>query len=228
MQDDNGQVNGDPNLQSSDATDTGTQDVDANNSGDTANQNGQQPDPRDAQIAEMKRQNRALNQRLIDARRGSKQQPNGGQQDPSAFETPEGQYGISIQLATANLSRKLESIYDLYPEIPASEVKRIRLNPWAFASLESMQSGDVETALTEIEQALLDRAEEVKGTQTVTADANNTQQTQQPATVNKNNTQEPVVDAEPGSDEDTNPWTMPLSSLEKAARKQLIQKSNTA
>ena len=197
--------------------------------GASAGQGGQQTDPRDATIAQQKRDIQALNKAIIEARRGSqRQQPQNnqnanGQQPYNAFEDPAGQYAISLQLATGELSRNLENIYSLYPEVPASEISRIRKNPWAFASFESYRAGDWQTAQLEVEQALLERAQELasedKGQG---AGGQNTpnQPKVNPASINTNSAAEAQAEAVPGTVEDENPWTMPMDKLEKVAQKE--------
>lgn len=226
MQDDNNDSNaGAATLGTSDPTDLGSQGADpSGNSGTPDNQNGTQTDPRDVKINTLTGEVKRLNQAIIDAKRGNrtnKGNPN-GQGGENPFESPEGQYGIAIQLATSNLGRKMEDVFSLYPELPADEVTRIRKNPWAFASHESFVNGDWETAALEIEQAMLTRAEEIANSQTTTPNPN-------PADVNAN----PAADASdedsaiPGSDEDQDPWTMPLGKLEGLKNKAVAKVSNS-
>lgn len=225
--DPNAGMSGDPN---SGIPDSGNQGDNGLPQDNPQGQGGQPaPDPRDAKIAELTKNNRSLNQAIINARRGQPQQnaqPQNGDQSP--FSTPEGQYAISLELATGQLSRNLEQTYDLYPEIPAGEIARIRKNPWAFASYESFRSGDVQTAMLEIEQALLDRATELGGQgQNQPGQANVVPtQKQVPASINPNPAQEPADDAEPGSQDDENLFTMPLGKLEQKAKKEIAQKQN--
>lgn len=221
--DDTGQDQGGSGSQNLDNPDLGNQGGEADQGGTPSGQDGQQTATGNAdELEQLRANNRALNRALIEARRGQRQQPQTQGDGTSPFETPEGQYAISLEVATGQLSRKLEDIYSLYPEIPVSEVARIRRNPWAFASFDSYKSGDVETALLEIEQALVDRANEL-GQGNNQGNDNAGQPNPTPASVSSNQPQEQVAEAQAGSDEDDNPWTMPLGKLEQKARKQSVQ-----
>ena len=185
--------------------------------GSPAGQGGTQIDPRDEQINTMRTQIKTLNQAVVDARRGAGGKggnPNG--QDPNAFETPEGQYAIALEVSENRLRGGLEPILGLYPEVPADEIARIRTNPWAFASRDSFLNGDQTSALLEIEQALLARAEAIAAEKSAGNPAPNGGQTATPANVNGNPAPEaaPSQDVVPGSEEDEDPWTMPMEKLE--------------
>lgn len=213
-----------PGSPSLDNPDLGTSSGDGQSTGIPPVQNDNQSNAGIDELAQLKANNRALNKALIEARRGSRQQPIGQQGDgTSPFETPEGQYAISLELATGQLSRKLEGVLDLYPELPASEVARIRRNPWAFAGYDSYRAGDVESALLEIEQALLDRAEEINATKSPSGQP----VPPTPAQINANPAGESALEATPGSEEDESPWTMPLSKLEKVKNKELAKQTQT-
>lgn len=191
-------------------------------SGTPDNQNGTQTDPRDAKISTLSSEVKRLNQAIIDAKRGSRNNnnPQNGQDNGNAFDTPEGQYGIAIQLATGNLRNKMENILSLYPELPSEEVSRIRKNPWAFAGHDTFINADWETAALEIEQAMLARAEEIEAAKTSATPATPT-----PADVNANPA--PGTSGEdvtvPGTPEDNDPWTMPLDKL-KAQKDKAVAK----
>lgn len=213
---------GNPADQNLDNPDLGNQGGEGQQPGAPGGQGGQQPDPRDAELETLRANNRALNQRLIDARRGG-QQPQNPQPDGSLFETPEGQYAISLELATGNLSRQLETrLFSLYPELPPEEIQRVRANPWAFASLESFKTGDVESALLEIDSALMERVNQIKPGEGQ-GGGQPAQDNPNPATVNTNPALEQDQGGEPGSAEDANPWTMPMDKLEKEKNKKLAQ-----
>ncbi len=212
--DNNDQNAGNPGSQNLDNADLGGQGGDGGNAGDPGGQGGQNPDPRDAELEQRRNEVRILNEKLVAANRLNRQRSSGNQPadgEQSPFETPEGQYAISLELATGRLSRELEGRISLYPELPAEEVTRIRKNPWAFASYESFKAGDWETALDEIEQAVANRVEELGAADK--GDQNPTQNNPSPATMDNNPASEPNVVAEPGSNEDENPWTMPLGKL---------------
>src|SRR3990167_4318863 len=205
---------GDPGAANLDNADLGDQGAGAGQAGNPGGDGGQQPDPREAELEKFRNENKTLNQKLVEAnrlaRQRSSQQPNGDESSP--FETPEGQYAIALELATGKLSRGVEDRISLYPQLPAEEVARIRKNPWAFASFDSYKNGDWETALDEIEQSVANRVEELGAKK---GEDQNPTQPQTPASLDNNPANEPDVDAEPGSDEDANPWTMPMSKLSK-------------
>jgi len=205
---------------SSAASDLGTQSDDTSSltqgQGTPSGQSGNQPDKWDEREAEYKRQIKALNKALIEARRASRQR--GSPTDDgfgfSPFDTEAGQYAAALELSDARLRGNLEERISLYPELPPEEVQRIRRNPWAFASRNSFLTGDWETALDEIEQAMLERVEELEA-----AKGYSQPQGQQPvasAQVNVNPAPEGTAEqAIPGTPEDENPWTMPLEKLEQ-------------
>ena len=187
--------------------------------GTPSGQNGNQPNLGADKEAEYKRQIKALNKAVIDSRRASRQKvsPTGDNSEGSPFDSEAGQYAASLELSDARLRGNLEERIGLYPELPPEEVQRIRLNPWAFASRNSFLTGDWETALDEVEQAMLDRAEALEA-----AKSSNQPQGQQPsgasapAQVNANPAPEgAAVQAVPGTVEDEDPWTMPLDKLEQ-------------
>lgn len=211
-----------------------------NNGADPGNQNGQQTDPRDAELAKQKAEIQRLNRALVQQNRRSSSQTRqpgnqGGEGQSNPFETPEGQYGIALQLATNELRGRMEGIFTHYPEIPAGEISRIRMNPWAFASHEAFISGDWQRALEDIEYALLDRVDELaadpnnkggqNGQQNGTGNSNGQGGKKTvPAQVNNNPNNVPDTDALPGSPEDENPWTMPMDKLEKKAFTEIRRK----
>ncbi len=188
-------------------------------------QGGQATDTGNAELERLRENNRALNKALIEARRagGKNGQQVNGQQGDQDTSSPEYQYAMSLRLATADLQRKMENIYSYYPEIDAKVVAQIRKNPWAYASLESYQAGDWETAALEVEGYLADLADELAGA------GNNANPKPQPAAINGNPAPTPPnPDADPGTDEDENDWTMPMDKLEKKARKAVAKQSQTA
>lgn len=188
--------------------------------GTPSGQNGNQPDNQWAEKeAEYKRQIKALNKAVVESRRASRQKvsPMGDDSEGSPFDSEAGQYAASLELSDARLRGNLEERIGLYPELPPEEVQRIRLNPWAFASRKSFLTGDWESALDEVEQAMLDRAEALEA-----AKSSNQPQGQQPggasapAQVNANPAPEgAAAQAVPGTAEDEDPWTMPLDKLEQ-------------
>ena len=189
-------------------------------SGTPNNQNGTQTDPREAELNKYREEVRRLNQAVIDAKRGSRNNDRGnGNNDQISFDTPEGQYGIAIQLATGNLRNKLEDVISLYPELPADEISRIRKNPWAFVNHDTFLNADWETAALEVEQAMLSRAEEIAASK-----KNETAQPMTPANLNTNPVQ--TTGDEPIAPEDDD-WNMPLDQLEAKAKKAVARVSQT-
>lgn len=237
---DNGSNAGDPNANGGAApTDQGGQpggNPNDGNNGNPGNQNGQPAGQGDAELAKYKAEVQRLNRVIAQNRRSSnqsRQQPGQGGEQGDPFSTPEGQYGIALNLATNQLRGEVERVFSFYPEIPAEEISRIRMNPWAFASQQAYISGDWEQALEDIEYALLDRAEALKsapnggqnnGAQNNGTGNSNGQAKTTPAQVNTNPNNAPDTDALPGSAEDENPWTMPMDKLEKKAMTELRRK----
>lgn len=183
------------------------------------NQNGTPTNQGNAELNRMREEVRRLNQAVVDAKRGNRNNNQQNQDGATDFETPEGQYGIAIQLATGNLRNKMESLISLYPELPAEEVSRIRKNPWAFVSHDTFINADWESASLEIEQVMLTRAEELSASNTVPVNNPN------PANVNANPVQETADEAGavPGTQEDESLWTMPIDKLE-AKKNQAVAK----
>jgi len=205
---------------SSDSSDSGSQNANPSvNSGTPDNQNGNQTALRNDDTTRMREEIKRLNQAVVDAKRGNRtNNPSTGSEDNS-FDTPEGQYGIAIQLATGNLRNKMEDLISLYPELPAEEISRIRKSPWAFAGHDSFINADWETAALEIEQAMLTRAEEISASKT-------NQNSPIPADVNSN----PVSGAEnsvPGNEEGEDLWNMPLNELEMEKNKAVANVSKS-
>lgn len=185
-----------------------------------------QPNQRDEELKILKKNVQDLNKALIDAKRANRQKssPMGGEGEGNPFETEAGQYAASLELSDARLRGGLEQRIALYPELSGAELQRIRLNPWAFASRQSFLTGDWETALDEVEEAIANRVEELAG--------NPSQPSPQPAsvpapaTVNPNPAPEgAAVDVEPGTAEDENLWTMPLGKLERLKNKAVAKMS---
>lgn len=196
---------------SNDNSDPGAQSDNSNSSSDNSgNQNGQSPAQVDQEKIQMQKQIRALNKQLIQARRGG-QNPS---QDPNAQNDPNDvamqQYGTALQIATGKLREGIEDVFGYYPEVDQKVINQIRKNPWAFSSQESYINGDFDFAKLEIEEYLLELAE--AGGQP------NPNPTPSPANINPNPVQEPKGNQAPGTDEDEDPMTMPMSKLEKLAK----------
>ena len=183
--------------------------------------NGSQPDNRDEKIKVLEQNIKGLNKALLDAKRAGRQgnipTANPGSENP--FDSEAGQYAAGLELSDARLRGNLEERLALYPELQGDEIQRVRLNPWAFASRQSFLTGDWETALDEIEGKIAEQVEKLA--------AGNPKQSQgqpqpgaMPATVNANPApQANADDAEPGTPEDENLWSMPMDKLEKLKNK---------
>jgi hypothetical protein len=213
---------------SQNAPDPGTQGGDTGNQGTPDNQNKPQTDPRDEKIETLTRNVKALNKALIDERRKGRQgspQPIGDDQG-NPFDSEAGRYGVALELSDSRLRGGLEERIALYPELPAEEVQRIRLNPWAFASRKSFLSGDYETVLDEIEEQIADRVEKIAENSSEQPKGQPQADGQPPVSVNANPAPEGQPDeAVPGSAEDQNLWTMPLDKLEALKNKAVSKMS---
>lgn len=187
---------------------------------------GQQPAQGADELTKYKAEVRRLNRALASATKGLSVKPPSptpqGANGESPFETPQGQYAISLKLATANLASKLESLYSLYPEVPAEEINRIRKNPWAYVQNQDLFfNGDWEGAAEDIEYLLLDRTEALKGGQPPIQGKGGSLPVR-PVVVNTNPSAEPPPsNATPGTAEDANPWTMPMNKLEQEKNKEI-------
>lgn len=181
------------------------------------------PDPRDAQIADLRGQLSKANDALLARPRGSQPSGQPGQDDP--FSTPQGQLAIALEVAENRLRGRLEQVYSLYPELTTEDIGRIRANPWAFASRDTMLNGDWERAALEVESELLKRADAIaaaKGGNPAPGQPGNGNPAPTPAQVNGNPA--PAPGNEPGgeglpSKEDL--WTMPMDQLETLRNKEL-------
>lgn len=185
-----------------------------------ANQNGSQPSgqPDADENRRLKGQISALQRQVIQARRSQGGQPQGqpqgqGQDQPAGGDVAS-QIAVAYEIADGQLRRQMEGVYDLYPELSKEELSMLRRNPWTFASRETFMSGDVETAKLEIEQWIADTVEaRAKGQPAPTPPSG---KVVNPAPA-PTSAPEPAV---PGSDEDQNPWSMPMASLEKKVVKE--------
>ena len=186
-----------------------------------------QPDSRDAELTELKKNNRALNRAVVEARRGNRNQDQGAKYDAETLNTPEGQYAVSLEVADGRLRGGLEKILNLYPEIKEEDKARIRSNPWAFAGRDAWMAGDHQQALDEIELNLVDRVDDLASPSTSQTPQGNPRA--QAANVQGNPAPEPVNPdgGATGSEEDVNLWTMPMDKLDKLANEQFKKLSQT-
>lgn len=214
MNDDNGYNAGDAGAESFDTPDSGSQDVDAAQPSDTPDsQNGQQTDPRDAELERIRKENRALNQRLVEARRNGNQPQRQDNTGDKSFDLndPANQYAFSMKAATGDLRSGLEDVLSLYPELPQSTVNLIRKNPWAFAKQENYMYLNVENALLDIEEYMANEAERIEKENGKKADT--AQTPTNPASVNANSAPESEPEGE------LSDWDVPLEELEKRKEK---------
>lgn len=224
----NGQLGGDAGAASQGAPVSGTQGGDTTPSSTPQNQNGNQPDNRDEMIKTLQENVKGLNKALIDARRSGRQGnlPNAGAGDENPFNTEAGQYAAALELSDARLRGNIEERIALYPELPADEIQRIRLNPWAFASRQSFLAGDWETALDEIEEKIANRVDQLSAANPVQSQGQQTPGANPPASVNANPAPEgEAEEATPGTNEDENLWTMPMDKLERLKNKAVAKMS---
>jgi len=196
-------------------------------SGNPGDQQGQGSDERDSKIAELSKNNAALNKALVEARRAGNQNPQrqqnaDGQQDPN---DPAVQYGNAIVVAEGDLRSKLEPVLELYPELTEADKAQIRRNPWAFVDRSNFLSLNVANSLIDIEEHIAKIAE---GQSTVKQEQNanggNGSQQTTPARVNQN----PASDGQQG-DGQSNPmedWSLPMDQLEAKVNK--IKSANAA
>jgi len=128
-------------------------------------------------------------------------------------------FEAAFELSEAKLRNELETkIFPLYtgsdanykddPQLPAEEVARIRQNPWAFASRQSLmhalKTGDLQPALLDVEEAIAER---------VDALANNPNP--QPKGVVKTVNPNPVAPVAPANQPKEDLWSMPMEQLEQ-------------
>lgn len=129
-------------------------------------------------------------------------------------------FEAAFELSEAKLRNELETkILPLYtgadpsfkddPQLPAEEVARIRQNPWAFASRQSLmhalKTGDLQPALLDVEEAIAARVDAL-------ANNPNSQPKGVVKTVNPNPVA-PVAPANQPKGEDL--WNMPMEQLEQ-------------
>lgn len=170
---------------------------------------------------------KGLNKALIDSRRSGRQKTSPmDNPEGNPFDSEAGQYAAALELSDARLRGNMEERLALYPELSGDEIQRIRLNPWAFASRQSFLTGDWETALDEIEEKVATKVDELAGSPAQPQGQQPASAPVAPATVNANPAPEGEAEqATPGSPEDQNLWTMPLSELEKLKNKAVAKMS---
>lgn len=169
----------------------------------------------------LKGQARSVQKKYLEAVRKGTQvptSPSNGQGEQDGTEV----FNAAMELSEAKLRNKLESeVFPFYdgshpdakdlPTLPASEFARVRKNPWAFASRESlmhaMRTGDLQPALIDIEQSIADRVDEI-GTPTTQPKS-----TPKGAGIKQvNPSPAPVGNQSQPQGQDL--WTMPMDQLE--------------
>lgn len=208
-------------------TDTGAEDASADN-GNPEQSNGYQPEESiedwKNKYSEMLEQNKALNRLLVEARRQANSNRSSykpGQVNDQGNEGQISDFGTAMKLAEADLRSELDGILDLYPELPANMVRLIRSNPWGYASRDSFMNLNVPNALLDIETWVANYVAELSSEDT------GTQESKAPIKVPASKMKPNAVsegaledeDVIPGSQEDTNPYTMPLDKLERKVAK---------
>lgn len=178
------------------------------------------------ELEKYKAEVRRLNRAIVEAKRGNRD-GQGAEYTEEVLNTPEGQYAASLEIADGRLRGGLEDRLSLYPEISDEDKARIRTNPWAFASRRSWMAGDWQQALDEIELTLADKVDDL-ASQDINQNPQGSPQGQA-VNVQGNPAPEPInpEGAVPGSEEDQDPWTMPMDKLERLADKQFQRLSQT-
>lgn len=150
--------------------------------------------------------------------------------NPSAAQ-PNGNVDMQVieaatQMAGAQVVTKLvQEIFPLYdgsnpdfandPSLPQGELSRILRNPWAFCSQEAywhaLNSGDIQPAMLEIEQAISDRAAELA--------SSNSKPNRIPKSVNPSPAPQgaPAANGQPQLTKN-DLWTMPMDQLDQLAQ----------
>lgn len=209
-------------------TDTGA-DEGSDNEGTPGQPNSVQPEEDwKSKHDAMLEQNRALNRLLVEARRQANSNKSlfkpgqandqGGEAQPQTSD-----FNTAMRLAESDLRAELDGILDLYPELPANQVKLIRSNPWAYASRNSFLNLNVPNALLDVETWVADfvagLASEEPGTQEPQAPTKAPASKMRPNAAPEGGEEE--VDVVPGSPEDTDLYTMPLDKLERKVNRKI-------
>ena len=202
------------------AADAGGQGANPGSNSQPANQNGSQPTNWEVEARKHQAEVRRLNEALITARRGG-QQGNGQNDGGDPFGSVEGKYGAALRIAEADVRGGLEGRLSFYPEIPADLISQIRKNPWAFVRQENYLKADAGAALDDIETFLLEKANEISAQNGGNQGSQGGQTSKNPANINSNPAPDLEAEADPGSEEDTNPWTMPMDKLAKVKNREL-------
>ena len=166
---------------------------------------------------EAQKHNRALNRKLVEAKRQANTKP----EQPAQANEPggrlEGDFSARMNVAEGELYRGLEKIIKLYPELDPSFITRIRENPWAFVNRASFKALNVPNALLDIEQTMADTAGALEK-KTDPADAG-----PKPTAKQVKPSQAPIGTPEDQEDEPSD-WEIPLPEIEKKVKK--IKRSN--
>lgn len=211
-----------------DLGDEGTPD----NEGNPGQPNSDQPvEDWEGKYTEAQRQNVALNKLLVEARRQANSSKSlikpAQDNEPANGAQPQNQdFNTSMRLAESDIRSELDGVLELYPELPANMVKLIRSNPWAYASRDSFLNLNVPNSLLDIETWIADY---VAGLE---SENPSTQVPQAPVKVPASKMKpnaapeggEEGDDVIPGSQDDSNPYTMPLEKLERRVNRKVSKK----
>lgn len=200
------------------SSEPGTPGTTPSNPGQPAGSFGTQPNAGNAEVDKYREENRRLNQALIEARRGGNGNPPQGGENP--FGDVQGQYGAAIEIAEAKVRSGVEDRFSFYPEVPQEVFAQIRKNPWSFVSRDNFLTANFQGALDDIETYLLTMVN------STTPQSNGQKPNDNPANVNANPAPESTEPPSPGTLEDEDPWTMPLSKLEKLSKKEAAKLSS--
>ena len=212
-------------------TDSGAEDGSENN-GNPGQPNSDQPvEDWKAKHDALLEQNRGLNRALVDARRQANSSKSlikpAQDNEPANGAQPQNQdFNTSMRLAESDIRSELDGVLELYPELPANMVKLIRSNPWAYASRDSFLNLNVPNSLLDIETWIADY---VAGLE---SENPSTQVPQAPVKVPASKMKpnaapeggEEGDDVIPGSQDDSNPYTMPLEKLERRVNRRVSKK----
>lgn len=216
----------DPNATIPDGSELDNQNNDTpanDNQPDGNDANGEQPDELEALRQEnlrLRGQTSALTKKLTTQMRGNPNQNFNNQPGGEGEDENTKVFEAAAELSEAKLRNELETkIFPLYDgsdpaykdeaQLPASEVARIRQNPWAFASRQSfmtaLKTGNLQPAMLDIEEAIAERVDALAANPNL-----------KPKGVVKTVNPNPIAPAAPTKTEQKQDlWGMPLDQLEQ-------------
>lgn len=207
--------------------------TDTTGNSDTAGQQQVDPAALQQENERLKGQARSLQKKYLEAVRKGTQvpvSPSNGQGEQDGMEV----FNAAMELSEAKLRNQLETVVFPYydgsnpdakdlPTLPASEFARVRKNPWAFASrnslMHAMRTGDLQPALLDIEQAIADRVEEISASPSPTLKPKG-------AGMKQVNPSPAPVGGSQGQPQGQDLWTMPMDQLE-SLNQNAVQDLNT-